>query len=776
MTDLFLTIDESAGLVDSVASVADHTVTITDSAGLVDVADPRWYTDVATDNPVDEPPAPAVPPELGDTADTTDTPPAVDPVPTGVPEPRIIARCKVWPTPVLTAGRPDPDVWLPTSETVIDCGRFQVVIGGVDRTFWRNVPVIVGEYVKNQPFGDNTLELTLPQVTIFDRLGVGDLSWLKPGVSVELHRRTSTGRKVRFEGLVPKFGAFERGRDGGMTVHVLGALYEADLAVHKPAFYYLDVDAGTRIRQAFQECPSRHYVAPTAVTTGVPTRKRGDMSQSPLGFVGELLAMMTTADGLNQWTVDKIVGRRAVLRLKDITTVDWTFAAGAPGVEVDLEQDWTGGPNVIYGEGVAPDGCTWRNAKWPNARPDDAPPYPYSDPSRVITIGTVGDEVILWQREMVDHGYPVVVDGYYGTEDAYQCRRLQEHAGILVDGIVGPQTWAATFQVGSNTGDLTGAWIMPLAWRKEVMPKLYNARGEIIGDNPDYDPSIVRVEVYVNFGDGVTKRDATRQARADLHRFANPGWLGTITVTTDPEEGTKFDIDAGDGARLRYFEGTGATGLRLHVSGVVGSPEDGKVTMTVDSKARDLMRITAIRQRDRDAHSPAFDHLGNRTASQVRDVATWDCENGSGVVPLHALYGGLYTVLKIPAGRLGTIAQTRFTTSGPHSKFAIAIFSKPIQAADLVSIVGNPLTTSKAWTSQYDALLEFGWLIGWGDKDQPAGYFPGLGSDSDPLTGRLVDDASWNYQSDYGSWLWVAEFASESCFISGRLRQAVPGL
>ena len=36
---------------------------------------------------------------------------------------------------------------------------------------------------------------------------------------------------------------------------------------------------------------------------------------------------------------------------------------------------------------------------------------------------------------------------------------------------------------------------------------------------------------------------------------------------------------------------------------------------------------------------------------------------------------------------------------------------------------------------------------GWGNNDQPAGYSPGSFSASNPLTGSLVDEASWSFDN-----------------------------
>ena len=77
-----------------------------------------------------------------------------------------------------------------------------------------------------------------------------------------------------------------------------------------------------------------------------------------------------------------------------------------------------------------------------------ASPVSYTGPSRLYTtamVNQVHEEVRAWQAQMNKIGYPIAVDGRYGPQSAAAARRLQAAKGILVDGILGPQTWRATF-------------------------------------------------------------------------------------------------------------------------------------------------------------------------------------------------------------------------------------------------------------------------------------------------------------------------------------------
>src|SRR5690606_36483691 len=185
-------------------------------------------------------------------------------------------------------------------------------------------------------------------------------------------------------------------------------------------------------------------------------------------------------------------GREPVLRKKNLTTIAWTVRHGQRGINVDIEED--DDPNVLFGEGVAPNGGRWRNAKYPNWRPDDTPEFPLG-PSQYFTVGTKdsdttsGSGVSDWQEKAGRK-----VTGKYSAADRQACRDIQRRAGIQIDGTVGPQTWAATFGTGANTGSLDGAFVAPLAASPKVMPRNYGPDGDDLGENDRFDPDIIRVE------------------------------------------------------------------------------------------------------------------------------------------------------------------------------------------------------------------------------------------------------------------------------------------
>jgi peptidoglycan hydrolase-like protein with peptidoglycan-binding domain len=46
---------------------------------------------------------------------------------------------------------------------------------------------------------------------------------------------------------------------------------------------------------------------------------------------------------------------------------------------------------------------------------------------------------------MAARGWSIVADGQYGPASADTCSQFQAEKGLGVDGIVGPETWAATW-------------------------------------------------------------------------------------------------------------------------------------------------------------------------------------------------------------------------------------------------------------------------------------------------------------------------------------------
>lgn len=79
--------------------------------------------------------------------------------------------------------------------------------------------------------------------------------------------------------------------------------------------------------------------------------------------------------------------------------------------------------------------------------PPIPPPAPVPDLERTLSVTTPmlhGADVVKVQQLIAANGYnPGRVDGWYGNITAQAVRAFQQDHGLVVDGVVGPETWGA---------------------------------------------------------------------------------------------------------------------------------------------------------------------------------------------------------------------------------------------------------------------------------------------------------------------------------------------
>jgi peptidoglycan hydrolase-like protein with peptidoglycan-binding domain len=61
----------------------------------------------------------------------------------------------------------------------------------------------------------------------------------------------------------------------------------------------------------------------------------------------------------------------------------------------------------------------------------------------VLRQGASGEAVKCLQRELVDAGYSLTVDGSFGPTTYSAVRAYQSKTGLVVDGVVGNNTWGS---------------------------------------------------------------------------------------------------------------------------------------------------------------------------------------------------------------------------------------------------------------------------------------------------------------------------------------------
>ena len=769
------------------------------------IIDSGYYTTINQHDPVTPETAPAFltsPPSINYTGQR-----AVDYVPFTV-------SYAEFPKPVLNQyGRPIDWNEQDVTQNRFEIGRFRVVVGGKDVTFFRNALTVLHGWTDNDPFGDASCEIGFPQVSTFEKPGTRDLTWFREWSEVSISLMLNPGVTVRsdgkyysngalvplFEGMVPAFEDSLSETDNVLTLTAIGILYQLDYYTMPPDITPRSAsDIGLRISQAINSrAVGRGFRGNSCAYhyTGVMSGQAGAWDKLLSGYIQDLISVCQNSKG-QRVTLALQRPKTPWIQWKDTTTVHWSVWAGQPGVTYTLSSDWSGAFNVYYGEGTDDKGHHWRNTKYPRLHADTAPLYPRPITS-FFTPGGSKTGFTPFARRMYEHGYiHMHVKDTYDPRDEDEVRDVQRRKGILVDGVVGPQTWAAVFEVGSNEGDLDGAYFQPIAEWTSVEPWRFNAQGATVGKNKRFDKDAVRIERYDNYGDHFTKRDAMKSAQVELaHSYHNPGWTGTITLTTDllDKDGnpnSRFLIRAGENILIQGFKDHGWSRTDktylFHIAQVDRdlTAEPPTVTLTVDTKARDLMSIAAMMQRDYATRHPSDrQEITQRQSRITQDTVTiWDYENGAGVIPKHAQLGGYWTVMRIPAGERGTVAMTHVYTSGPHSAFAIAVFGKAVTDRQLRALLGNPLVNKKVknkdgttteynpWDYYAKQLDAAGYIYAAGGPDLPAGYWPTNDtSKAANLSGWLKDNSSWYFESQHSPWLWVAVYTKKTCWVEGRL-------
>ena len=667
------------------------------------------------------------------------------------------------------------DSYARTVETV---GVPHVIIGGVDVTYLRGAPTTIGSDRQEGPFGDVKFSIDFPQITPQDTSGTGSLSWLHPGATVELVMLNAGTIKRLWAGHLVSDDGGNDASSSRTAWWASGTTWQASTFGHRVPTIMDPTDIGTVIAKALNGVVAHRYPTIAAPHTGINTMARGSSGDSEMAYVQSLLATAWTST--TQWTVAKRANtaRTYDIKLKDTTTVHHTVTVGARGVDINISRDMTSTANALFGRGIAPNGYAWAGWCYPNFMADTAPAYPYASGATVMSIGDTdagtltGHGVTDWQRRVNDLNLTgnVPLDGVFNASDASICGQIQADYGLLVDGIVGPQTWDATFAVGSGGGDLTGAYRRPLAIATETEPYLYTASGAIKGPNPSY-TSTMRYERDTDYGPGVTKADATASAKLELARDKDPGLTGTVTLLTDPREGSRFLITPDQNIKPL---GYGGGDPLLYIAAVDRDWVNLSVTLTVDEHARDAITLAAIRQRNKEAMVDPARRPGrtNRRSRMDQDqIVPFDGESDGGILPRHAIYGGLWTVLHIPLSTAGQVAKLDVRSQSPAAPFCMAFFAGPVTPAHLVNLVGDPLSGTNPFgrtEAKADALDDLGLIEAFGGPGSASGYWPGQ-EGSGTLTGRLKDTGGFTYNSVKGGWIWVAEWSPTSTFISGRI-------
>lgn len=678
--------------------------------------------------------------------------------------------------------------WEPSQIITDTIGRFQIVVGGQDVSYFRDVPSMVGSWSADEPFGDATARLVFPQITPFERYGSSaDLTWLGQWREVEINLvRTDGTVENLWEGMVASV-EYELTEDSyRLTATCMGKLYQVDLYVRAPRFFEKDVKVVSFLKSQFS-LDSRPNLRCAGLVVRDPngelddeSKRSGGWERTLTGFIQDELALLVDHDTWDQWTIHKEYPATPVLEKKDRLNQHWIVHCGAPGIELSLSRDFSQAPNTFYGEGTDEAGTSWR------------------------------------------HTMPGHVGFYRPLAIAYN-----EGVGetFYEDTTVSDDYFSSTTQTEFEQGD----------------------------ENPEFDPSAVRIETHTSYGGGVSPARAQDSARGTMRQFVDPGWSGQITLKSDPEEGSRFEIQPGQNILLRWFhlrpptdddsydlqltltDGTEAywqyrtgvvwvwnattsasdhIGWMFHVASVEADWENQTVTLTVDTKFRDALSLAEVLERTHDGNlDPAHRLRVTRDSSIPEDrKQPWDYHSGSGYLPLGSMDVGdpidfppstnpdafihvdpykntpadktppwkdHWTIVPIEAATKATVMQTEITAYNSDGtvkpiRFSLAFHDEKVWGDSMIS---DPFHTD-AWDPKAaDPSLQPNpyVIIAWGQGEQPAGYWPGVATDGDPVTGVHRDHGTWQFQlrPEGEQKLWLAVYCEEETWFQGRIFQGV---
>jgi peptidoglycan hydrolase-like protein with peptidoglycan-binding domain len=662
-----------------------------------------------------------------------------------------------------------------TMELRRPAGRLRITVDGVDVTNFRDAPTPEPPYSLCEPFAYGAATLTFPQIYAGYEagvLGTGELAWVRNGARVVISRTFDDDpEQIDYVGLV-------RAIEPGGTALVLEVdgefIGRAQLLQQQNQMYRSSRDVG-RWASLVAATVGLSFSPWFGPDTDIELTHVG--GQSHLAWAQYVCTMSQDPDGIQRTMMPTTWGGHTwEFRLKDYTTKHLTIFNDDARAVLNVSQDAGEAPNVIYGTGVTPRGERITNAKWPNVFAGPAPTYPMSGSFGVGTTNadTRNDDGIdilyIKLREMGYLPFNVENTGVYTTRIANAVKKLQRAAGLSDTGTMTKAAWNALYDNDVTGYSINGAYVAPLAEDPRVREWNRASNGAILGRNPLYDPSILRVERTIDFGAGITKATMIAYAEGIINRSATmKNWTGTLrleggvgvfagehddsdvaTLTADDIVPNK-SIRPGMNLWAPYFDG----GTLFHISGV-DIDENGGATLTIDTQARDLLEVQAINERDAESRRDVRREwmAQNQTGKPSTHMVAYD--EGFGILDRAVrLKGGRWNIIPVIAGQHGQVNRTRLQTINPKSELAAAAFSVHMTEKRLDRRVGNPLVTTAESVWEKESLQDWFdddvilWAIG--DGKQPGGYSPRRHRDDDnnvttaPITGRLTDPESWPF-------------------------------
>ena len=472
---------------------------------------------------------------------------------------------------------------VPVNQEKIGYFRVYAKPPGEDRreiTLFRGSPITVDNFSTADPFTDTTAQLTFPQITIFDNPGHGDLYWMVRDCDIDIvwHNYGSSEWDFTWEGFIVSMDLSLSGSESVFSVQLKGALFGLDNFVAKPKFPRRPIPYEVLIERAFDQKKHPCGLKKLKITFPDNWNKKVKEYRGPSGYKRSLRPEGVTPG--QKWT--GLISRN---------TGSW---------DPMLSGHVQGMLTVMFDEG----GSQWTIRNRGNRRPE------------------------LFLRRPKDGDEPGILNvvlggpgiGFQASKDFTQSANIfygqgKDEAGITFSGM------------GANTHGATH--FKPYA----AIPTAFPREG-----NPILDKKIRPKETMIKFQDGLDEVAAARVAEAQLQRFSEPGFTGTLTLQADPVDGDgkpfpRMLIKAGATMCLKGLQGLG-DGLLVHITQTTANPADLTMSLTFDSKYRDVLTVDEVRARTRDALSPLRSLQVGKFSNTIQDLLyPWNYGEGSGMIP-----------------------------------------------------------------------------------------------------------------------------------------------
>lgn len=471
-------------------------------------------------------------------------------------------------------------------ETVEEWGKVAIFVNSEDVTFFRGAATVV-ETISWQTFGNfEAASLYFPAISQYDKLaettptdtsGTGGgilpnaIPWLTDDANIEIKRiKPDDTLETIWLGSVNGLDLDPSGIGMRITAH--GLIYEAnhqllpgdliDPKIVQPR------DTGLVAAEVLNSIDGRwSYAQP--INTGISTVKRPDWDNA-IDFLRNLNSIGSPEIWIDTDYKPYVTGRSDIHPNREDNTFD--IIAGQDGVELSLQYDSTAPTTVIYGNGSLASGTKWRNVFFPAVGSGGAPDffqpfaYPFDFPEDKLKKGMAesdtasGTGVSILTSRLAIKGYlnlGYAVTSYFDDIVEAAVKQAQEDYGLDITGEVDPVLWSRLVDVGDIWD---GAYIRPLYVSPLIDPS-----------SPSYDPSVRRVEQYINFGSNIDRYDAADVAKKIIERDMiqytkdnvsptiyrqRKSVTGSITMTMDPIEygngdpASRWNLKPGDSIRI----------------------------------------------------------------------------------------------------------------------------------------------------------------------------------------------------------------------------------